>query len=74
MTYVIGVDTGGTFTDTVVVDESGSRVTGKAETTPDDPTTGIVDSLTDAARDLNRELETVLGDTDVLFHGTTSLS
>ena len=71
MTYVIGVDTGGTFTDTVVVDETGSRVTGKAATTPDDPTDGIVDSLSDAARDLDTDLEGVLSDTDVLFHGTT---
>jgi len=55
MTCVIGVDTGGTFTDTVVVDETGSRVTGKAATTPDDPTNGIVDSLSDAARDLNTD-------------------
>jgi len=71
MTYVIGVDTGGTFTDTVVVDEDGSRVTGKAETTPDDPTTGIVDSLTDATRELDRDLAGMLGDADVLVHGTT---
>lgn len=37
MAYVIGVDTGGTFTDTVIVADDGSRVTGKAEMTPDDP-------------------------------------
>jgi N-methylhydantoinase A len=71
MPYVIGVDTGGTFTDTVVVDEAGSRATGKAATTPDAPTEGIVDSLTDAARGVGTDLETVLGGTEVLFHGTT---
>ena len=71
MSYVIGVDTGGTFTDTVVVDESGSRVTGKSGTTPDDPTNGIVDSLSDAAGKLGEDLEDVLNATDVFFHGTT---
>jgi N-methylhydantoinase A len=71
MSYVIGVDTGGTFTDTVVVDESGARVTGKAGTTPDDPTNGIIDSLSDAARGMDEELESVLGAADVFFHGTT---
>ena len=71
MSYVIGVDTGGTFTDTVVVDESGARVTGKAGTTPDDPTDGIVDSLSDAARELGSDLEAMLDETDVFFHGTT---
>jgi N-methylhydantoinase A len=71
MPYVIGVDTGGTFTDTVVVDETGSRATGKAGTTPHAPTEGIVDSLTDAARELGSTIEDVLDETDVLFHGTT---
>jgi len=71
MPYVIGVDTGGTFTDTVVVDETGERVTGKAETTPDAPTEGIVDSLSDAARGVDSDLDTVLDGAEVLFHGTT---
>ena len=71
MTYVIGVDTGGTFTDTVVVDKKGNRTTGKAETTPLDPTIGIQDSLSDAAESLGRDLTGVLEATDVLFHGTT---
>jgi len=71
MAYVIGVDTGGTFTDTVVVDADGSRVTGKAETTPDAPTEGILNSLTDAAGSLGADLDSVLAETEVLFHGTT---
>src|SRR6185503_19684286 len=40
----IGVDTGGTFTDFVCIDESGLTVY-KARTTPDDPTTAIVAGL-----------------------------
>ena len=71
MSYVIGIDTGGTFTDTVVVDSDGHRVTGKSETTPDAPTDGIIGSLQDAVSDVRGDLETVLGETEVLFHGTT---
>ncbi len=38
MTYVIGIDTGGTFTDVVVLDLSGDVVTNNAPTAA---TTGI---------------------------------
>lgn len=71
MTFVIGIDTGGTFTDTVVVEADGTRVTGKAGTTPDDPSEGIMESLDDAAATLGESVETVLPNTEVLFHGTT---
>lgn len=71
MAFVIGVDTGGTFTDTVVVDDDGARATGKAATTPQAPATGVVDSLEDAAGALGTDLDGVLAETDVLFHGTT---
>ena len=48
---LIGVDTGGTFTDAVVLD--GGRVgIGKALTTPGDLATGVLDSLAAAAADL----------------------
>ncbi|WP_440010061.1 hydantoinase/oxoprolinase family protein [Halomicrococcus sp. SG-WS-1] len=71
MAYVTGVDTGGTFTDTVIVGDDGSRVTGKAPTTPDRPEEGVVASLANAAETLDHPLEDVLADTSVLFHGTT---
>ena len=34
--YIIGVDTGGTFTDVVVLGDRGEVWTAKASTTPDD--------------------------------------
>ena len=36
MAYIIGIDTGGTFTDCVVMDADGRIVTAKAASTPDD--------------------------------------
>lgn len=71
MGRVISVDTGGTFTDTVLVDENGSRTTGKASTTPEDPSEGVLASVANAAESIGESVEDVLADTDVFFHGTT---
>ena len=66
----IGVDTGGTFTDTVVLD--GDRVAiGKALTTPGDLATGVLDSLAVAADDLGTDLDALLAGTELLAFGTT---
>ena len=46
MTWTIGVDVGGTFTDFYVLDEaSGAAHTGKRPSTPDNPARAIVDGL-----------------------------
>ncbi|MBU1189356.1 MAG: hydantoinase/oxoprolinase family protein [Gammaproteobacteria bacterium] len=42
---LIGVDTGGTFTDFIMVDEAGRLQTLKRLSTPDDPARAIVDGL-----------------------------
>jgi N-methylhydantoinase A len=41
VTARIGIDTGGTFTDFVLVDESGTLRTAKVPSTPDDPSSAI---------------------------------
>ena len=45
MPYIIGIDTGGTFTDCVVMDADGRLVTAKAPSTPDDFSEGVMESL-----------------------------
>jgi acetone carboxylase, beta subunit len=45
---VLAIDAGGTMTDTFVVDETGSFVVGKAQTTPDDESVGFMESARDA--------------------------
>jgi N-methylhydantoinase A/acetone carboxylase beta subunit len=45
---VLAIDAGGTMTDTFIVDEAGSFVVGKAQTTPDDESAGFMDSAVDA--------------------------
>src|SRR5918996_5538911 len=44
---VLAIDAGGTMTDTFVVDQRGSFVVGKAQTTPDDESVGFMESARD---------------------------
>ena len=48
----IACDTGGTFTDLLVEDDSGGLHMVKAPTTPADPAEGILDAVERAARGL----------------------
>ncbi len=71
-TYIIGVDIGGTFTDCVVVDEGGAITLGKAPSTPQDFSHGVIDAVLDAARNLNlRNEEELLRSTRLFFHACT---
>ena len=54
MEYHVGVDIGGTFTDCVVIDDSGTITTAKAPSTPDNFAQGMVDALTYAMQKLAR--------------------
>lgn len=68
---VIGVDTGGTFTDTVVRTADGRVLAGKALSVPGAPERGVLESLADAADALGTTRSDLLAGTDVLAHGTT---
>jgi len=63
---VLGIDVGGTFTDAVLVGAHGI-VTGKAPTTPDDQSEGVIA----AAREALRTARSEPGDVDRLVHGMT---
>ncbi len=52
MEYIVGVDIGGTFTDCVVIDENSKICLGKALSTPDDFSNGVIDALRDTAKRL----------------------
>jgi N-methylhydantoinase A len=67
----IAVDTGGTFTDLVIEDDSGRIETFKTSTTPDDPTTGIFNALNDAASARAESVATLLQSTSTFIHATT---
>ena len=69
--FKIGIDVGGTFTDFVVSRDGESPRFTKAHSTPGDPSQGVMRGLRDVAKDHDLSLEDLLGDTDLIIHGTT---
>ena len=64
----IGFDIGGTFTDFILVDEAQGRLhLHKCLTTPEDPSIGALEGMTD----LLRAAGIALADVDQVVHGTT---
>lgn len=66
----ISVDTGGTFTDVVVADDSGRFTIDKALTTPDRIFNGLSAALANAAESLGLGLGEVLARTGILIYGS----
>ena len=71
MSYIVTSDMGGTFTDVVVNEESGSVQAFKALTTPSDPTQGVMAGIQLAAAHYNLDLGAFLDRTDAFIHGST---
>ncbi|HYB72535.1 MAG TPA: hydantoinase/oxoprolinase family protein [Candidatus Sulfotelmatobacter sp.] len=71
MDYFVGVDTGGTFTDVVILDAAGNLTFDKAFSTPQRPALGVIAALENAVRPLSRELGPLLQRTGRFAHGTT---
>lgn len=71
MTYAIGVDVGGTFTDVVVRGPDGGATLAKAPTTPEDQSLGVLEGLRRAASAMGLALPELLARTGRMVHGTT---
>ena len=71
MSYVVAVDSGGTFSDCVVVDAEGGIVRAKSPSTPPDFERGVLGAVGEAADRLGLSTEELLGDTTLFAHGTT---
>ena len=71
MRYRIAVDTGGTFTDVAVADETGALAVGKAPSTPARSSEGVLASLADAAANMGVPFVDMVARADVLIYGTT---
>ncbi len=69
--FKIGIDVGGTFTDFVVIKKDGFPKYYKTPSTPHDPSAGVLTGLNSIAADNNVIIEKLLGDTNLLIHGTT---
>jgi N-methylhydantoinase A len=69
--YYCGVDTGGTFTDCAVVDETGKITVAKHPSTPQDYSIGLFNALEACAERIGISLQSLLENTEHLFLGTT---
>lgn len=69
--YYVATDVGGTFTDCVVMDETGKLTIGKSPSTPPDFYLGAMDSMADAASGLGLTLDELFKKTAMLLHGST---
>ncbi len=70
MSYRIGIDVGGTFTDFLLIGE-GRRLVHKTSSTPDDPSRGLVVGLEEIAAQLGLDLATFVAELELIVHGTT---
>src|SRR3990172_6378761 len=69
--FIIGIDTGGTFTDIVVLTAGGEGVMSKAPTTPRDFSIGVVNAVGEAARQMGLPPRDLLRQTAMVKHGST---
>jgi len=67
----LAIDTGGTFTDLVIEDDSQNLHMFKAPTTPNDPVDGILETVKMAADSMSTTVEALLNRAEILIHGTT---
>ncbi len=70
-TFIIGVDTGGTFTDVAAINEQGKVLTAKSATTPHDFSIGVMNALEELAKSLQIPMGELLGKCQTFKHGTT---
>jgi N-methylhydantoinase A len=70
MKYIIGTDTGGTFTDCTVLREDGEIFIDKSSTTPHDFSIGVMDAIAEVAKDMGLSVEDLLKE-GLHKHGST---
>jgi N-methylhydantoinase A len=71
MSYLVGIDIGGTFTDCAIVDGAGTLLTTKVPSTPPDFSRGMLDALGAGAQALGISMDSFCRDIAYLSHGTT---
>ena len=71
MSYLIGVDVGGTFTDCVIADDTGNIFFGKSPSTPPNFSKGIIDAVVATSEEMGKSATDILENTALFFHGST---
>ncbi|MCB1379267.1 MAG: hydantoinase/oxoprolinase family protein [Alphaproteobacteria bacterium] len=70
---VIGIDAGGTMTDTILVNDRGHFKIGKAATTPRNEADGFIQSAADAAEAWGISLDQLFSGVDVVLYSGTGM-
>lgn len=72
---ILGIDAGGTMTDTFLIDADGNFVVGKAQSTPEDESIGFMSSLKDGLKYWDLSVEEGFADIKTgIFSGTAMLN
>src|SRR3989304_2497986 len=71
MSCIIAVDTGGTFSDCVIMKSDGELLWGKSPSTPKDSSLGVITSVRSAGEAAGLSWREVLKDASLFLHGTT---
>ncbi|MBW2023107.1 MAG: hydantoinase/oxoprolinase family protein, partial [Deltaproteobacteria bacterium] len=71
MSFKIGIDVGGTFTDFLLVDAEGNPEIYKVLSTPDDPSVAVMTGLGEMAKEKGMAVSSFLNSVDIIVHGTT---
>ena len=72
---ILGIDAGGTMTDTFLIDADGHFIVGKAQSTPHDESIGFMSSLKDGLKYWDLSVEEGFGDIKTgIFCGTAMLN
>ena len=71
MSYRIGIDVGGTFTDYLLLDERGGTRAHKVLSTPADPSQAVLQGLGELAAGIGLSLSEFLRRVEIIVHGTT---
>ncbi len=71
MGFKIGIDVGGTFTDFLLVSDDGTSEIYKVLSTPDDPSIGFMNGISEMASKKGMTVEEFISKVSVIVHGTT---
>ncbi len=71
MRYKLGIDVGGTFTDFILISQSGETFIHKTLSTPEDPSIGVLSGIHDLSDIAGVKLDTLVKSIDTIVHGTT---
>jgi N-methylhydantoinase A len=71
MRYKVGIDIGGTFTDLILISDTGQTTVHKTLSTPLDPSVGFVNGLQELAEMNGMSFQDFVKRIDTIVHGTT---